>query len=168
MIHYVVVELKNDHQSEKCISRKSSTPVNQRLKLTLFQSNQPYLLILFDFSDIHSTDLCLFNFSTVIVCQFKLAYEWMTEFFDAFFWMNDWLSNVYSHKSLPRHYAEQGNVGSLLLSLTLFAAFIKPKMGFHYWTQLDAHIKKYHSVYKQKRNEFPFEREMQSSVFNEF
>ena len=64
MIHYVVVELKNDHQSEKSISRKSSRPVNQRLKLTLFQSNQPYLLILFDFSDIHSTDLCLFNFST--------------------------------------------------------------------------------------------------------
>ena len=94
---------------------------------------------------------------------------WMNDrIFDAFFWMNDWLSNVYSHKSLPRHYAEQGNVGSLLLSLTLFAAFIKPKMGFHYWTQLDAHIKKYHSVYKQKPNEFPFEREMQSSVFNEF
>ena len=72
MIHYVVVELKNDHQSEKSISRKSSRPVNQRLKLTLFQSNQPYLLILFDFSDIHSTDLCLFNFSTVIVSEFIL------------------------------------------------------------------------------------------------
>ena len=112
-----------------------------------------------------------FMFIQLFYCnclQFKLAFESMTEFFDAFFWMNDWLSNVYSHKSLPRHYAEQGNVGSLLLSLTLFAAFIKPKMGFHYWTQLDAHIKKYHSVYKQKPNEFPFEREMQSSVFNEF
>ena len=82
--------------------------------------------------------------------------------------MNDWLSNVYSHKSLPRHYAEQGNVGSLLLSLTLFAAFIKPKMGFHYWTQLAQNIKKNHSVYKQKRNESPFVREMHSSVFNEF
>ena len=168
MIHYVVVELKNDHQSEKYISRKSRRPVNQRLKLTLFMVQPAIFTHPPDFSDIHRTDLCLFNFSTIIVCQFKLAYEWMTEFFDAFFWMNDWLSNVYSHKSLPRHYAEQGNVGSLLLSLTLFAAFIKPKMGFHYWTQLDAHIKKYHSVYKQKRNEFPFEREMQSSVFNEF
>ena len=41
-------------------------------------------------------------------------------------------------------------------------------MGFHYWTQLDAHIKKNHSVYKQKLNEFPFVREMPSSVFNEF
>ena len=94
---------------------------------------------------------------------------WMNDrIFDAFFLMNDWLSNVYSHKSLPRHYAEQGNVGSLLLSLTLFAAFIKPKMGFHYWTQLAQNIKKNHSVYKQKLNEFPFVREMQSSVFNEF
>ena len=49
---------------------------NHRLKLTLFQSNQPYLLRLFDFSDIHSTDLCLFNFSTVIVSWFILSFEW--------------------------------------------------------------------------------------------
>ena len=41
-------------------------------------------------------------------------------------------------------------------------------MGFHYWTQLAQNIKKNHSVYKQKLNEFPFVREMPSSVFNEF
>ena len=47
-------------------------------------------------------------------------------------------------------------------------AFIKPKMGFHYIAQLSVIIKKYHSVYKQKRNEFPFAREMHSSLLNEF
>ena len=64
MIHYVVVELKNDHQSEKYISRKSSTPVNQRLKLTLFMVQPAISTNNLDFSDIDRTDLCLFNFST--------------------------------------------------------------------------------------------------------
>ena len=41
-------------------------------------------------------------------------------------------------------------------------------MGFHYIAQLSVIIKKYHSVYKQKRNEFPFAREMHSSLLNEF
>ena len=41
-------------------------------------------------------------------------------------------------------------------------------MGFHYIAQLSVIIKKYHSVYKQQRNEFPFAREMHSCVFNEF
>ena len=41
-------------------------------------------------------------------------------------------------------------------------------MGFHYWTQLAQNIKKNHSVYKQKLNEFPFVREMHSSLLNEF
>ena len=41
-------------------------------------------------------------------------------------------------------------------------------MGFHYIAQLSVIIKKYHSVYKQKRNEFPFAREMHSSSLNEF
>ena len=67
MIHYVVVELKNDHQSEKYISRKSSRPVNQRLKLTLFMVQPAISTNNLDFSDIDRTDLCLFNFSTVIV-----------------------------------------------------------------------------------------------------
>ena len=75
MIHYVVVELKNDHQSEKSISRKSSRPVNQRLKLTLFIVQPAIFTNPIDFSDIHRTDLCLFNFSTVIVRLFILAFE---------------------------------------------------------------------------------------------
>ena len=41
-------------------------------------------------------------------------------------------------------------------------------MGFHYIAQLSVIIKKYHSVYKQKRNEFLFAREMHSSLLNEF
>ena len=75
MIHYVVVELKNDHQSEKYISRKSSTPVNQRLKLTLFMVQPAIITNPLDFSDTHRTDLCISNFSTVIVRLFILAFE---------------------------------------------------------------------------------------------
>ena len=75
MIHYVVVELRNDHQSEKNISRKSSRPVNQRLKLTLFIVQPAIFTNPIDFSDIHRTDLCIFNFSTVITHQLILAFE---------------------------------------------------------------------------------------------
>ena len=66
MIHYVVVELKNNHHSEKYIPRKSSRPVNQRLRLTLFIVQPAIFTNPIDFSDIHRTDLCIFNFSTVI------------------------------------------------------------------------------------------------------
>ena len=77
MIHYVVVELKNDHQSEKYISRKSSRPVNQRLKLTLFMVQPAILTNPLDF--LIYTELI--NVYSTFLLQLSISSYWL---------LNDW------------------------------------------------------------------------------
>ena len=127
MIHYVVVELKNDHQSEKYISRKSRRPVNQRLKLTLFMVQPAIFTHPPDFSDIHRTDLCLFNFSTVIVC----SSNWLL---NQLFWrifLNEWLAFkcLQSQKS-TKTLCWAGKCRVLIVIINTFCCFHQTKNGF--------------------------------------
>ena len=130
MIHYVVVELKNDHQSEKYISRKSRRPVNQRLKLTLFMVQPAIFTHPLDFSDIHRTDLCFIQlfYCNCLSVQIGL---WMN---DRIFWcifLNEWLAFkcLQSQKS-TKTLCWAGKCRVLIVIINTFCCFHQTKNGF--------------------------------------
>ena len=65
IIHYVVVELKNDHQTDECLTKKSSRTTNHRLKLTVCKVQPANFTVLLDPFSKHITVLCSPNFSTM-------------------------------------------------------------------------------------------------------
>ena len=65
IIHYVVVELKNDHQTDECLTKKSSRTTNHRLKLTMCKVQPANFTVLLDPFSKHITVLCSPNFSTM-------------------------------------------------------------------------------------------------------
>ena len=65
IIHYVVVELKNDHQTDECLTKKSSRTTNHRLKLTMCKVQSDKFTVLLDPFGKHIAVLCSPNFSTM-------------------------------------------------------------------------------------------------------